>query len=174
MRLPCRGLYWAYTAECQVALYRGEGSTAYERVAWLFPGQGAHYPGMGRQLYATQPTFRAAIDRCAALLADHLDQPLLEVLWGDATEHLAHTTYTQPALFAVEWALARLWLSWGLRPSTLVGHSVGEYVAACIAGVFSLEDALRLVAARGRLMQALPEAGSMAAVCRFVSWNNRC
>jgi acyl transferase domain-containing protein len=134
------------------------------RVAWLFPGQGAQYPGMGRQLYHSLPTFRAALDRCAALLDDQLDYPLLDVLWGDATTQLDQTEFTQPALFALEWALAQVWLSWGVRPAAVVGHSVGEYVAACVAGVFSLEDGLRLVASRGRLMQRLVEPGAMAAV----------
>src|SRR5262249_34074882 len=128
------------------------------RVAFLFTGQGSQYAGMGRQLYETQPLFRAELDRCAEILRPLLDRPLLEVLFpaegGEVA--LGQTAYTQPALFALEYALARLWLSWGVKPSAVLGHSLGEYTAACVAGVFSLEDAVKLVAARARLMQDLP------------------
>ncbi len=136
-------------------------------IAFLFTGQGSQYPGMSRRLYETQPTYRAALDRCAALLVDELPVPLLPVLFGDTDETralLAQTMYTQPALFAVEYALAMLWQSWGILPTAVIGHSVGEYVAACIAGACKVDDALRLVAARGRLMQQLPSGGAMAAI----------
>ncbi len=135
-------------------------------VAFLFTGQGAQFAGMARQLYETQPTFRAALDRCADLAAPHLALPLLDVLYppvGTASP-IDDTTYTQPALFAIECALAELWQAWGVRPAIVMGHSVGELAAACVAGVFDLADGLALAAARGRLMGALPAGGKMAAV----------
>ncbi|HEX6903705.1 MAG TPA: amino acid adenylation domain-containing protein [Thermoanaerobaculia bacterium] len=139
-------------------------------VAFLFPGQGSQHANMGRDLYETEPAFRSALDACAAILAPHLGGlDLRSVLYPEpgaeeaADRELQETRLAQPVLFAVEYALARLWMEWGVRPEAMVGHSLGEYVAACLAGVFSLEDALALVAARGRMMQDLPR-GAMLAV----------
>ena len=133
-------------------------------IAFMFPGQGSQYTGMTRQLYERQPVFKRAIDDCVTVLDTELDISLLDLLYAaTASERLGQTAYTQPALFAVEYALAQLWMSWGIRPEAAIGHSLGEYVAACLAGVFSLEDGVRLVAVRGRLMQQMPP-GAMLAV----------
>ncbi|HJR00339.1 MAG TPA: type I polyketide synthase [Methylomirabilota bacterium] len=133
-------------------------------VVFLFPGQGAQYTAMGGGLYEQEPVFRAALDRCAAAARRTLDLPLLEVLYGRAADALEQTAYTQVGLFAVEWALAEVWRARGVRPSLVLGHSVGEYAAACVAGVLDVEAAVELVAARGRLMGALRQGGAMAAV----------
>ncbi|HXQ73493.1 MAG TPA: SDR family NAD(P)-dependent oxidoreductase, partial [Pyrinomonadaceae bacterium] len=138
-------------------------------VVFMFPGQGTQYVGMGRELYRSEPVFREYIDLCAEQLKQYLNLDLREVLYpneageAEAKRLLDQTFVTQPALFCIEYALAQLWMSWGVIPSAMIGHSIGEYVAACLAGVFSLEDALALVAARGQLMQDLP-SGAMLAV----------
>lgn len=134
------------------------------RIAFLFTGQGSQYPAMSKGLYEGCPTFRDALDRCAKLLQPIIDRPLIDLLFSSERDVLDRTEFTQPALFAVEYALSEVWRSWGLEPSVVMGHSIGEYVAATVAGVLELPDALQLVSARGRLMQSLPPGGSMAAV----------
>jgi acyl transferase domain-containing protein/acyl carrier protein len=134
------------------------------KVAFLFTGQGSQYAGMGRQLYERHAVVRAAIDDCAQRLAPHMDRPLLEVMFGAEPGRIDDTAYAQPALFALEYALAMLWRRCGVTADVVVGHSLGEIVAATVAGVMTLDDGLRLVAARGRLMQQLPRDGAMAAV----------
>jgi acyl transferase domain-containing protein len=116
---------------------------------------------MGKDLYTTSSTFKKYLDECENILTSnqYIDKPLTSLLWGDDANLLDETKYTQPALFALEYALAQLWLAWGIKPIAVQGHSVGEYVAACVAGVFSLEDGLKLISKRAALMQDLPQNG---------------
>src|SRR5271165_3517562 len=171
-----RALVAASAQEAAEALSSGDSPAIFRQdtpfenpgVVFCFPGQGVQSLGMGRKLYESEPVFRDALDRCSEILAPALGASLLDVIYpadssAEAQTRLNQTLYAQPAIFAFEYALAQLWLSWGIRPVAMVGHSVGEYVAACLAGVFSLDDALRLIAARCRLMQDLPR-GSMLAV----------
>lgn len=134
------------------------------RSAWLFTGQGSQRIGMGKELWANFPVFRQEFDAACEALERHLGSDLKAVMWGEDERLLAETGWTQPALFALQVGLAALWRSWGQEPDYVAGHSLGELSAAYVAGVFTLEDAARLVAARGRLMQALPAGGSMAAL----------
>ena len=158
----CSLLAALQAGDTSAGLYTGRthGRT---KVAWLFTGQGSQYAGMGQKLYATEPVFRQTLDDCAEQLEGQLPRPLLEVLF-EQDKLLADTRYAQPALFSLELALARLWQSWGLEPAVVLGHSLGEYVAACVAGVFDAEAGLQLVAQRALWMSQLPAAGAMAAV----------
>jgi phthiocerol/phenolphthiocerol synthesis type-I polyketide synthase E len=150
------------------------GKAEPRRVVFMFPGGGAQHIQMGRELYEHEPVFREQFDACAAILAPRLGVQLRDVVYPAARaagdhdgagrsghERLTRTAVALPALFAVEYALARLWMSWGVEPEAMIGHSMGEYVAACLAGVFSLEDALALVAERGRLFETAPEGAML-------------
>ncbi|MGQ0752219.1 MAG: type I polyketide synthase, partial [Betaproteobacteria bacterium] len=150
-------------------VFNGNAGAPIRGVAFLFPGQGAQHVNMGRALYESEPLFREEIDACSAVLAPQLGLDLRTILYPDANDtgaaqqKITQTAITQPALFVVEYALAQLWRSWGVGPAAMIGHSLGEYVAACLAGVFARDDALRLLAQRARMMQDLP-SGSMLAV----------
>ncbi|UXY15521.1 SDR family NAD(P)-dependent oxidoreductase [Chitiniphilus purpureus] len=165
----CAALIQALRAQDGPGFHAGSALSAAPAVAFLFPGQGAQHAAMGAALYRSEAVFRDTVDRCSTLLLPQLGIDLRTLLLTDAADEaeaavrLAQTALTQPALFVVEYALAQLWLSWGVRPDAMLGHSIGEYVAACVAGVFGLEGALTLVAARGRLLQAMPP-GAMLAV----------
>ncbi|MEW6738149.1 MAG: type I polyketide synthase, partial [Acidobacteriota bacterium] len=139
-----------------------DSQECYERpVVFMFPGQGTQYVNMARELYQSEPTFRQQVDICSEILIAHIGLDLRHLLYpqdndiAEAQSKLNQTAFTQPALFVIEYALAKLWMQWGVHPQAMIGHSIGEYVAACLAGVFSLTDALYLVALRGKLMQSL-------------------
>ena len=150
-------------------VFVGSPRHAKRPVAFMFPGQGAQYVGMGRELYEREPVFSGELEHCAELLRSSLGVDLREIIYAqdlsaeEAALRLADTRFAQPALFSVEYALAKLWMAWGVEPQAMIGHSIGEYVAACLAGVFSLEDVLGLIAARGEIMFRQPR-GAMLAV----------
>ena len=147
----------------------GTAAASPPSIAFLFPGQGSQQIQMGYELYRAEARFREEMDRCSEILRPHLDLHLTDILYplesykGRAAQQLNQTILAQPAIFALEYALAQLWMQWGIAPASMIGHGTGEYVAACLAGVLSLEDALMLTATRGRLMQQIP-AGEMLSV----------
>ena len=146
----------------------GTRNVATQPVTFLFSGQGSQHIFMGRELYSEEPVFRMEIDRCAKLLKKYINMDIRKLLFpqpkkeSEAEELLRNTQYAQPAIFVVSYALARLWMKMGARPSVMLGHSIGEFAAACIADVFSLEEALQAVAARGRLMQSMPRGAMLS------------
>lgn len=147
-------------------LVRGVGGDR-PKTAWLFPGQGSQFPGMARELFANEPVFAETVTECSEVLDSVLPRPLLDVLFDtgpDSEKNLRDTTFAQPGLYAVEMGLARLWQSWGVEPDVVLGHSVGQYAAACVAGIFDLDEGARLIAERGRLFGRLPSGGRMMAV----------
>lgn len=147
-------------------VYTHSQASSHRPIVFMFSGQGSQYTNMGWQLYQHEPIFRKTVDDCCEKLKPNLECDLREILYSDLgweTKPLQQTFYAQPALFVIEYALAQLWMSWGIHPEAMIGHSIGEYVAACLAGVFSLDDALELVALRGKLMQQQP-VGAMLSV----------
>ncbi|SMC96273.1 type I polyketide synthase [Pedobacter africanus] len=154
--------------ETLVAANSGTADTTDRPITFMFPGQGAQYPGMGSDLYNAEPVFRQAMDECCAIISKEMGEDILAVIYPaetveNAAGKLQNTRYSQPALFALGYSLAKLWMSWGIHPSAFIGHSIGEFVAAHFSGIFSLEDAVLLITSRGRMMSDLP-AGSMLSV----------
>ncbi|MBS1820572.1 MAG: SDR family oxidoreductase [Acidobacteria bacterium] len=152
-----------------------EAAPSERPIVFMYPGQGSQYPGMAEGLYDSEEVFREAIDRCAQILRPHLKADVRQILFpgtkqrADAAEALKDTRYAQPALFIIGYALSMLWQSWGIRPAMMIGHSVGEYVAATLAGVMSLDDALAIIARRGALISALPRGSMLAVFAEFTA-----
>ncbi len=170
----CHDQQEAYQALTQLGsdqVFSATSPEATRAVNFMFPGQGSQYVNMSHELYQHNPIFRKTVDHCADLLKPQLGIDLRTIIFAAAdqtafaSQQLAQTMYAQPALFTIEYALARVWLEWGITPQAMIGHSIGEYVAACLAGVFSLNDALMVVATRGRLMQKLPSGSMLAVPC---------
>ena len=168
----CRDLNDAVTALGTLdpsRVFTAKQEATHRPVVFMFSGQGAQYVNMGLDLYHVEPTFREQVNLCSELLRPHLGLDLRDLLYpggecaSEALQQLTQTVIAQPAIFVIEYALSRLWMEWGVHPEAVIGHSIGEFAAACLAGVFSLEDALALVSARGQLMQSLP-AGTMLVV----------
>ncbi|MEO5910056.1 MAG: amino acid adenylation domain-containing protein [Pelobium sp.] len=152
-----------FKGELQKKTSAQELKEAVNEVVFLFPGQGAQYLQMGKELYESESVYKTAIDECAEILKSCWDEDIKSILFGDEEKKLNNTYYTQPAIFITSYALAKLWMHWGVNPQILIGHSIGEFVAAHFAGVFSLADALKLIVHRGKLVSTVSK-GSMLAV----------
>ena len=154
------------TSDSMIVHTKKEKVLGNQGLVFLFTGQGAQYIGMGRGLYETEAVFRSVIDKCNDVVRNYLNKPLIDYLYApDARDEvLGQTSVTQPAMIALELALVELWRSWGVIPAAVIGHSIGEFAAAYASGILGLEDAVRLAAERGRMMQALAPVGAMAAV----------
>ena len=162
----------ALLAQNNSVIKTGTLQTAPNELAFLFPGQGSQYLQMGKALYDNEPVFKNAVDTCASILESDLKLDIRTIIYPEsntieAENKLKDTQYTQPALFVIEYALSQLWLSWGIKPTLLCGHSIGEFVAAHLAGIFSLEDALHLIAIRGKLVSELPEGSMLSISCNL-------
>ncbi len=156
--------YLSGESDSNIALNREEKDFN-KKIVFMFTGQGSQYSGMGADLYESSPLFRETMDKCDKLFEPFLDRSIVDIIYNEEfSDDLNMTVYTQPVIFSVEYALYKIWESWGVTPSVVMGHSIGEYVAACVAGIFTLEDAVKLVAVRGRLMQSLPANGAMAVI----------
>ena len=158
------GLKSYLTGSINPNVQSGHVATQRPKVAFLFTGQGSQYAAMGAHLYATEIVFKNAFDQCDAIIQSLTQRSLKSIIFQERSESIHETGTTQPALFSIAYALCELWSAWGIKPHTVMGHSVGEYAAACSAGIFSLEDGLRLITKRAKLMQSLPAGGGMAAI----------
>jgi phthiocerol/phenolphthiocerol synthesis type-I polyketide synthase E len=164
----CEDALEALNGSAPERLLSSAGDKRSTSIGFLFPGQGAQYVNMGRELYELEPAFREQVDLCAELAKPHLGYDIRDLLYPapeqseSRSQLLNQTVNTQPAVFVIEYALAKLWMKWGVKPDAMIGHSIGEYVAACLAGVFTLEDALSLVVERGRMMQELPPGAMLS------------
>ncbi|HLP57331.1 MAG TPA: aminotransferase class III-fold pyridoxal phosphate-dependent enzyme, partial [Candidatus Deferrimicrobium sp.] len=165
--------YLEKESEEQAELYTTSASTCGNtangkngKIAFLFTGQGSIYPGIAKELYKSAPVFKESLDRCDELFAGHIHQSITRLLYQDnsAAGEINQAIFAQPIIFSLEYSLCRLWQSWGIMPAVVMGHSIGEYAAACMAGIFSLEEAVKLVAARGSIMQQTPDDGLMVGV----------
>lgn len=158
------GLQSFIDGETNPNVFSGQTSGNEPNIAFLFTGQGSQYWSMGANLYASEPVFRQAFDHCDEIFKTLKQVSIKKIIFEDESETIHDTGITQPALFSIAYALTQLWASWGIKPNAVMGHSVGEYAAACAAGIFSPEDGLRLITKRASLMQSLPAGGGMAAV----------
>lgn len=159
-----KDINWTTSGE-QAEVYL-DNHTFTDKIAFLFTGQGSLYPGLGEELYRSAPVFEESMQKCDELFSNHIHQSITRLLYGTNSDgkQLHQAIYSQPIIFSIGYSLNRLWESWGIKPAVVIGHSIGEYAAACAAGVFSLEEAVKLVAIRGNIMQQVPDNGKMIGV----------